>query len=156
VAQTVAARGSFLDQRLRNGGMTWRPNRRRSVDPTDPATWPFSSSNFIPATWGGEVDLHAAVENTAGYAQASLGLGQRLVITPGLRWGRWSGWLLPHGDEAGRFLAMRDAGWDPRLGFIFDITGNGTSLLKAHWGRYHQSMVAQFFDRVEGVYDEVQ
>ena len=145
-----AARGSFLDQRLRNGGMTWRPNRRRSVDPTDPATWPFSSSNFIPATWGGEVDLHAAVENTAAYAQASLGLGQRLVITPGLRWGRWSGWLLPHGDEAGRFLAMRDAGWDPRLGFIFDITGNGTSMLKAHWGRYHQSMVAQFFDRVEG------
>ncbi len=145
-----ASRGSFLDQRIRNGGMTWRPTRRSSVDPKDPATWPFSAGNLIPVTWGGEVDLNADVENTATFAQASLGLGRRLVLTPGIRWGRWSGWLLPHGDAAARFLAMRDRGWDPRMGLIFDLTGNGTGMLKAHWGRYHQSMVAQFFDRIQG------
>lgn len=144
------SRGSFTDQRQRNGGMTWRPTRRGDLNPDDPATWPFSSAPFIASTWGGEVDLHAQVENTAAFAQAGLALGPRLVLTPGIRWGRWSGWLLPHGDASARFLALRDREWDPRIGLVANPFGDGSFLAKLHWGRYHQSMVAQFFDRVRG------
>ncbi len=144
------SRGSFTDRRSRNGGMTWRPTRTAAVNPEDPTTWPFVGAPFIPTTWGGEVDLHAQVENTAAFAQAGLALGPRLVLTPGIRWGRWSGWLLPHGDPSERFLALRDREWDPRIGLIANPLGDGSLLAKVHWGRYHQSMVAQFFDRVQG------
>ncbi len=144
------SRGSFTDQRTRNGGLTWRPTRRVGVDPADPTTWPMQPEPFIATTWGGEVDLHAQVENTAAFAQATLALGPRLVLTPGIRWGRWSGWLFPHGDASARFLALRDNAWDPRAGLVANVLGDGSLLAKVHWGRYHQSMVAQFFDRVQG------
>ncbi len=143
------SRGSFTDQRTRNGGLTWRPARSSTVVPDDPTTWSVSSTPLIPSTWGGEVDLHAQVENTAAYAQAALAL-PRVVLTPGVRWGRWSGWLLPHGDASARFLALRDQSAEPRMGLIANPLGDGSLLAKVHWGRYHQSMVAQFFDRVQG------
>ncbi len=144
------SRGTFTDQRTRNGALTWRPTRRAGVDPADPTTWPMQPEPFIATTWGGEVDLHAQVENTAAFAQGTLALGPRLVLTPGIRWGRWSGWLLPHGAASERFLALRDNAWDPRLGLVANPLGDGSLLAKVHWGRYHQSMVAQFFDRVQG------
>jgi hypothetical protein len=31
-----------------------------------------------------------------------------------------------------------------------DITGDGNLVAKAHWGRYHQNMISQMFDRVAG------
>jgi hypothetical protein len=142
-------RGDWMDLRQRNGGMTWRPvTQRDSFDPDDPATWYFTS--FIPSTWGGEVDLHAEVENAGAFAQSSIRLTPRFTVTPGLRVGRWRGWLLPGGDAAGRFEAVRTAGVDPRIGGTWDLIGRGDLVLKAHWGRYHQNMFAQIFDRAAG------
>lgn len=142
--------GTHVDQRLRNGGMTWRPVRRASLDAGDPGTWRISQSYpFIPLTFGGEVDLHASVENSALFAQGTFDIGDRLIVTPGIRYGRWAGGLTPNGT--GTFIdAVNDAGFDPRIGGVLDVLGDGTFTVKAHWGRYHQSMIAQFFDRIEG------
>lgn len=141
--------GSFVDQRLRSGGMTWRPPRTSRLDPADPSTWTFSTLNFIPSTWGGEVRLRADVENSAVYLQNYMTLTPRLTVSPGVRYGHWRGWLHPRGGED-RFPVVDDAAFEARIGATFDISGNNTFVAKAHWGRYHQSLLAQMFDRAAG------
>ncbi|MFC1574876.1 carboxypeptidase regulatory-like domain-containing protein [Gemmatimonadota bacterium] len=140
--------GSFLDQRIRNGGMTWAPVKSTRFDPADPATWSHAGSNFVASQWGGEVDLDADVANMAVYAQSSISLGSRVVLSPGVRWNRWMGWLTPKSGE--RFQAVQANGLDPRIGISVDITRDGTFVAKGHWGRYHQNMISQMFDRVAG------
>lgn len=142
--------GSFVDERIRSGGMTWRPPRSRALDPTDPRTWTFSSLGFIPSTWGGEVRLHTDVENSAIYVQDYVTLSKRIGLSPGLRYGRWRGWISPAGATGERFLAVEDGALEPRIGLTLDPTGDNVLVLKAHWGRYHQNMLSQIYDRVEG------
>ena len=141
------SRGSFLDQRSRNGGMTWMPVLQDGFEPTDPATWPIAGGGYVPTEWGGEVNLDADVVNAAAFAQASLSLG-RLVLSPGVRFSEWEGWLTPR--TGARFRAVKDQGLDPRLGATFQLDDAGTWILKGHWGRYHQDMIAQMFDRAGG------
>jgi len=141
-------RGSFLDRRIRNGGMTWLPSRSSRFDPADPDTWHSQTSQWVASEWGGEVHLDADVSNAAAYVQTSLDLGPRLVLTPGLRWNEWRGWLTP--TSGARFRAVEAKGWDPRIGISIDLTGDGTLVAKGHWGRYHQSLISQMFDRVGG------
>ncbi|MEJ2679185.1 MAG: TonB-dependent receptor, partial [Gemmatimonadota bacterium] len=138
-------RGSFLKRRIRNGGMTWMPVNTAGFDPEDPATWKFSSTSFVATEWGGEVHLDADVANTAVFAQSALAFGKHLTLSPGIRWGQWQGWLTP--QQGARFLAVQDAAFDPRIGATLDLTGHGTFVIKAHWGRYHQDMISQMFDR---------
>lgn len=140
--------GRWRDRWLRNGGMTWRPARTAELDPDDPSTWLFAE--LIPTDWGGEVDLHARVRNHALFVQDHITVSRHLSFTPGLRFGWWSGDLLPGGDPGRRFRALTDRGADPRVGVTVDPLGTNRLVLKAHWGRYHQGMLAQLFDRVEG------
>jgi hypothetical protein len=143
-------RGDFLDRRIRNAGLTWLPVRWSGYDPADPSTWtqPGTHSRQIASHWGGEVHLDADVMNTAAFAQASISLGTRVVLTPGLRVNQWIGWLTPKGGD--RFQAVQDKGLDPRLGLHVDLDDGGTLVAKAHWGRYHQNMISQMFDRISG------
>ncbi len=141
-------RGSFLNRRIRNGGMTWLPANTSSFDAADPDTWHTVSSQWVASQWGGEVHLDADVANEAAYVQTALDLGSRVAITPGVRWSRWTGWLTP--TSGARFQAVQATGWDPRIGVSIDLTGDGTLVAKGHWGRYHQSLISQMFDRVGG------
>ncbi len=139
--------GSFLDRRLRNGGMTWMPILRDGFEPSDPATWADPEQGFVPTEWGGEVRLDADVTNAAAYAQAALSFG-RLLVSPGVRWGRWEGWLNP--VDGPRFRAVDDQALDPRVGATLQLDEAGSWILKGHWGRYHQDMITQMFDRAGG------
>ncbi len=141
-------RGGFIDQRIRTGGMTWMPVNRSWFDPSDPATWSHRSSKWIPSQWGGEVDLDADVARAALFAQSAIALGTQIVISPGVRWNRWQGWLTPTTGD--RFLAVEDQALDPRVGLTVNLTSDGRFVAKAHWGRYHQDMISQMFDRVAG------
>jgi len=142
--------GSFLDRRIRNGGVTWLPVNWSGYEPDDPSTWtqPVPGSRRIASHWGGEVHLDADVSNAAVFAQSAIALGSRVVLSPGVRWGQWTGWITPTSGE--RFQAVQDQGLDPRVGITVDLTQDGSFVAKAHWGRYHQSMISQMFDRVAG------
>jgi hypothetical protein len=37
------------------------------------------------------------------------------------------------------------AAWGPRIGAAFDVTGNGTTVLKGFWGRYFEGTASGFF-----------
>jgi hypothetical protein len=143
--------GRWIQERTRNGGMTWRPGYGRiydTFDPDDTGTW--VRGGFVPVALGGEVRADADVANGAVYLQDQVDFGSRFSLSPGVRLGWWSGYLTPYGDIGPRFRAVRDRAWDPRLGATLDLTGSNELVLKAHWGRYHQSLFAQFFDRAAG------
>lgn len=142
--------GSFVDQRLRNGGMTWRPSRLRTLQKDDASTWAVSAAPFVASVWGGEVNLHAEVESSAAYLQSALALTPRLTVTPGVRYSEWAGYLLPGGRAQDRFQAVSTSAFEPRIGAIYDLAGDSSLVFKAHWGRYHQGLVAQMFERVQG------
>jgi hypothetical protein len=150
------ARGKWRDRRTRNGGVTWRPyaDNNPGLNPLDATTW-----QSVGSEWGGEVRLDSDVTSDALFAQSYMTLGTRLTITPGLRYGRWSGYLTPTcdgtatslpADTCYRFEAVRANGFDPRIGLAWDMTGHGTTALKIHVGRYHQGMYSRFFDRAAG------
>jgi hypothetical protein len=144
------SKSRYVHQHLRNGGMTWRPATpdRPTFNASLPATWP--ESGIIPVSTGGEVRLDADVENGAIYLQDRLELGRRVSLLLGARHGWWYGALRPQGERQDRLEAVRDFATEPRVGAIIDIAGNGRFVGKVHWGRYHQHLFAQFFDRVEG------
>ncbi|MEO5590224.1 MAG: TonB-dependent receptor, partial [Gemmatimonadaceae bacterium] len=140
-------RGSWRNDHTRNGGLTWLPyigGTTGTVDPAKVATWPEEASE-----WGGEIHLKSDVEDAALFVQDYLTLRPNLTVTPGLRYGRWTGTLAP-ADGSARFLAARHQAFDPRIGIAWDISGQNTLVAKAHWGRYHQGMNSVFFDRAEG------
>ena len=141
--------GSFLDRRIRNGGVTWLPVNWSGFDPAIPSTWThLGGTERIASHWGGEVHLDADVGNTALFAQSAIALGSRIVLSPGARWGRWTGWITPTSGE--RFQAVQDQALDVRVGLSVDLTRDGSLVAKGHWGRYHQNMISQMFDRVAG------
>lgn len=143
--------GGWRQERLRNGGMTWRPGYGRyyeDFDPDDTQTW--VRNGFVPVAFGGEVRMEADVLNGAVYLQDQVDFGSRFSLSPGVRLGWWNGYITPYGDIGPRFRAVSDRAWDPRLGATLDLTGRNELVLKAHWGRYHQGLFAQFFDRAEG------
>src|SRR5262249_9197554 len=132
-------RGTWRQSRLRNGGVTWRPYAPAGgapVDPSNPAGWPGKGSG-----WGGADRIGRRVANDAAFVQDYVTLGTRLTLTPGLRYGRWAGWLTPPCPSPatgcpGRFEAAHAAALDPRIGVVWDATGRGDLAFKAHWGRY--------------------
>ena len=144
-----ASRGRWRDSRTRNGGVTWRPYSfgNPSFDPFNAATWATPASD-----WGGDIHLDSDVANEALFAQDYIALGTRLTLTPGLRYGGWSGDLRPWCTTGAcdRFNAVRARGFDPRIGAVWDVSGRNTFAVKAHWGRYHQGMSSLFFDRARG------
>lgn len=149
-----AEEGEWSEQRIRNGGLTWRPERGDGpFDPADPSTW-----GFISSDWGSGIDLQAETFNGAVYAQDYIDLNPRVRLSAGLRYGQWQGDLTPGFGGGTSFEAVDDTAFDPRLGLVADLTGDGRWLAKAHWGRYHQSLFALMFDRVLGgnVFEDVE
>ena len=146
-----ASRGRWRDTRTRNGGVTWRPYSfgNPSFNPFNAATWQTTASD-----WGGDIHLDSEVGSAALFAQDYIAIGPRVSITPGLRYGEWSGVLRPWCEATDAscqtFRAVNATGFDPRIGAVLDVTGRNTLAIKAHWGRYHQGMFAQFFDRALG------
>ena len=138
--------GTWLENRTRNGNMTWRPEEGDGpFDPDDPSTW-----GFISSDWGSGIRLDGESVNAAIYVQDYIDLTPSLRLSAGLRYGIWEGDLTPGFGEGGSFEAVSDSAVEPRLGLVWDLTGEAKWIAKAHWGRYHQSIFALLYDRVIG------
>lgn len=152
--------GDWREQRTRNGGISWytQPKAGVAFAPLNVNTWgPIPSVGggiYATADTGGGIDLNARSTNAALYVQDYVRVSDRISLNVGVRAGSWIGDITPgHGGGSrgtASFSAIKATGIDPRIGAAIDLTGKGTLVAKAHWGRYHQNLFALFFDRAPG------
>jgi hypothetical protein len=139
--------GTWLEQRLRNGNLTWRPE----VDDEligqfeDPSSW-----GFISSDWGGGIRLDAETVNASFFIQDYISLNERIDLSLGLRYGKWEGNITPGFSQGPQFTALSDDAIAPRAGITVDLFNDEQWIVKAHYGKYYQSMFALLYDRVLG------
>jgi hypothetical protein len=108
----------------------------------------FRKSNFTAANRFHEFNL---------FAQDSWTANDRLTVNLGLRFSATRGFTPAQGAPAGTYFPAADfpeqdvLSWNslaPRLGFIYDIRGDGRHALKASYGRYHHVVSTGFIGTV--------
>lgn len=85
-------------------------------------------------------DVQGDNRRTSAYAQDQWGAG-RLTLNIGLRLDHIRGYS-PTLDKT---VYTPKAAWGPRLGAAFDLTGKGTTVLRAFFGRYFEGTASAFF-----------
>jgi len=139
--------GEWLEQRIRNGGMTWRPEVDSDLIANfeDPSAW-----GFISSDWGGGIRLDAETLNASLYVQDYINITDGIDLSLGLRYGKWQGDITPGFSSGPQFTALSDSAIAPRVGLTADLFKNEKWIAKVHWGHYYQSMFALLYDRVLG------
>jgi hypothetical protein len=80
------------------------------------------------------------------FVQDNWQIAKRLNISLGLRFSQY--WGDVKGISGSVYQANRIA---PRLGFTFDILGDKTTILKAHYGEFSEAMLTAYHDRMNPV-----
>ena len=127
---------------LRNGGFTYYDwsGDCESYDAylADPSCGPY----YIERGWG-EYEQYTKFTGLHFYAQDSMRVG-RFTVNLGVRYGSVDGgWQ----DGNGTSTVYDPSFWDPRVGLVWDLLGNGRSAVKAHYGRYHNKAMTYLWDR---------
>ncbi|MDO8678390.1 MAG: TonB-dependent receptor [Acidobacteriota bacterium] len=89
--------------------------------------------------WDGATYRPTHSRNTF-YAQDTWSATDRLTLNLGVRAGLYRGSVPGH---QGAFSAHS---LSPRIGGAWDVTGDHRTVLRAHYGRYHDQMVTSFYD----------
>jgi len=100
-------------------------------------------------TYGYDVESNGW--KAAGFAQDSWRISDRLTINPGVRWSMQRGYL-PHLQDDAYFKPKNQLEF--RLGLTFDVFGDHTTALKAHYGRFHESFKTWYFNTAEPQYED--
>jgi hypothetical protein len=130
----------------RNGGFSYYDDSYwcDSLDQyfSDPFCGVYSSD------WGGEWNLNTNIDGIHAYAQDAWKIG-RFAVNVGVRYSKYVGnFDDPISDPTSGGSDVYDVDmWAPRVGVVWDLTGNGRSVLKAHYGIYYEGMTVTLFDR---------
>ena len=102
----------------------------------------------------------ATARNMGAFIDDSLRLGNRLTVNLGVRADHSSAFAPPQDElddnvkPTGRTFPKADFfTWDsvsPRLGVNLKLTGDGKTILKSHWGRYHPQITTGEFANIIG------
>jgi len=108
---------------------------------------------YMTLAYSYSYDLRAKGWKASAFAQDSWRISNRLTINPGIRWSMQRGYLPNLKDEA--FFKPKNF-FEPRIGLTFDIFGDHTTALKAHYGRFHESFKTYYFNGADpGINDWV-
>jgi len=110
----------------------------------------------------GTLDNKQDIHTVNVFAQDSWRVGTRLTLNLGLRFSHQRGVIPPQNQDEGpqdflgipfnrsvteSFTPIKLNSLAPRLGLVFDITGDGKTLLKASYSRYVQPLRVEYFQR---------
>lgn len=104
----------------------------------------YNGEPYIMDEWDGE-EARPKYTRLAGFIQDSWVINDRLTINPGVRINFWRGYVP---GTSGAAWAPK-LGLAPRLGLTFDLLGDKTTILKAHYGKYYHGLMVQWFMRLQ-------
>ncbi|MDL2717739.1 MAG: TonB-dependent receptor [Acidobacteriota bacterium] len=90
---------------------------------------------------GNEIFLKGTQRGINAYAQDTWQVS-RLTVNLGVRYTNYKA-----GFAGGNEGVYSVSNWSPRVGLVFDILGDASTALKAHWGRYYEGMFTYLYDR---------
>ncbi|MBK8595460.1 MAG: TonB-dependent receptor [Holophagales bacterium] len=134
---------SASDEWLRNGGFTYYDYSGDCEGGLEeyfqnPSCGPY----YIERGWG-EYNLQGQQNGIVLYAQDSMRLS-RVTVNAGVRYTNYKAGFKEGFGNADVYSVDF---FDPRVGLVWDVFGNGRSAVKAHWGRYHGGMFTYLYDR---------
>ncbi len=95
--------------------------------------------------YGYSYDIRGTNKRESYYAQDQWRIG-RLTANLGLRLDHIAG----YSPELNKTVYAPDWAWGPRVGATFDVTGKGTSVLRASWGRYYEGAAFNPYNQAVG------
>jgi outer membrane receptor protein involved in Fe transport len=105
------------------------------------------NGNYLATQYVG-YDTRTNYTRLEAFAQDSWQVTDRLNLSLGLRFSQ--NW----GTIVGRGTVYNTNRIAPRLGFTFDIFGDKTTVLKAHYGQFTEGMYASYHDRLNTSYSD--
>lgn len=102
----------------------------------------YGGQPYLAYQYGG-YDANTRYTRLEGFLQDSWQITKRLNISAGVRLSQ--NWGQVKGVSGSVYKAGRIA---PRLGFTFDLLGDKTTILKAHYGQFTEAMLAYYLDRM--------
>lgn len=94
---------------------------------------------FTLAMIGGGYDAHGKNQRLSLYAQDSWHITPNFTLNPGLRLD------INRGKVSNGQTVFKTSGLAPRIGFAWDMGGEGRSVLRAHYGRFYEALYAGFY-----------
>lgn len=120
----ISMDSDYKENRWRNGGYSF-------YMPQDP----------VGFDTGNEIHLDATLSEITAYVQDSVTVGN-FTINPGVRFTQYKGGFGNAADDVYDVEMV-----SPRIGIVWDVTGDGVNVLKAHYGRYFEGMFTYLYDR---------
>ncbi len=93
--------------------------------------------------WSGDTDFRDSIHRTSTFAQDTWNVSDKFTLSLGVRW-----------DHIRGITALRTLPFDPvapRLGFTYDIKGDGKTVVKTHFGHYYDG----FFDAYLNKFNDI-
>lgn len=88
----------------------------------------------------------------SGFIQDNWKISDNFTINPGIRYHIYRGWVESVGETV-----FNSSSYSPRIGFTWDVFGDHSTALKAHYGMYSSGMKLGYFDRAsKGLEDYVE
>lgn len=107
--------------------------------------------DYVTAQYQYGYDQQGRNHRTSAYAQDSWKPTERLTINAGVRFDQAKG-ISP---ELGQTVFSTNS-WSPRIGFALDVTGDHSTVIKAHYGRFYEGAFFSFYNAaLPGVSDFV-
>jgi hypothetical protein len=125
------------------GGFTYTDNF--------PYSYVYWEYRYVTLAYSYGFDLKSNGWKASAFAQDSWTIGTRLTINPGVRWSMQRGYL-PN-LQSGAFFRPRNY-VEPRIGLTFDVFGDHTTALKAHYGRFNEAFKTWYFNGVDPGYKD--
>lgn len=108
---------------------------------------------YITFAYSYSWDLKSNGHKTSAFIQDSWKVSDRLTLNPGFRWTMMRGFL-PNMQDSAVFTPK--SAIEFRFGFSFDVFGDRTTALKAHYGRFHETFKTYNFNAADpGIEDWV-
>ena len=118
------------------------PGGYHYVDNVYGYSYKYYDYRYLSYAYSYSYDAQSHGHKVSAFVQDAWKISDRLTLNPGLRWTMYRGYLPNMQDDA--FYKPKNA-LEFRLGLTYDVFGDHTTAIKAHYGRFYESFKTWYF-----------